>query len=158
MGTTVMDERAALERVIEALGALPVRALVTVGQHLDADSFVTPPNVSVRGYVPHAAVLPYASAVVTHAGLGTVLAALAHGVPLVCLPLGREQPDNAAAVERVGAGVVLSNDADPSDIRAAITDVLETPQYQLLAAAMAATIDSYGRGQLCVDELERLSC
>ena len=65
-----------------------------------------PTGVQLSGYVRHTAMLPWASAVVTHAGLGTVLAGLAHGLPLVCLPLGREQPANAEAVARVGAGVV----------------------------------------------------
>jgi hypothetical protein len=45
-----------------------------------------PENAVVVRYVPHGEVLPAAAATVTHAGHGTIAAALAHGVPLVCLP------------------------------------------------------------------------
>ena len=65
-----------------------------------------PPNATRTGYVRHGAVLPHADLVIDHAGLGTVLAALAHGLPQLCVPLGRDQPANAAAVSRTGAGVV----------------------------------------------------
>ena len=116
LGTTVMDELPVLQRVVAALGAAPVRGIVTLGDHLDPDDLEPPDDVLLTSYVRHAALLPWASAVVTHAGLGTVLAGLAHGLPLVCLPLGREQPANAEAVARVGAGVVLDPASPPSEI------------------------------------------
>ena len=78
-----------------------------------------PAEPTVSGYVRHAAVLPHADLLVTHAGLGSVVAALAHGVPMVALPLDREQPDNARALARMGAGVALAPDAPADEIRAA---------------------------------------
>ena len=61
-------------------------------------------SVTFAQAVPHAAVLPSVDVVVSHAGLGTVTAALAHGVPLVCHPFGRDQHLNAQRVEAVGRG------------------------------------------------------
>ena len=113
-----------LGRVLTALGGLPVRGFVTLPGYVDPAALEAPANVTVSPYVRHAAVLPHASALVTHAGLGTVLAGLAHGVPLVCLPLGREQPDNARAVERLGAGVALPLDAPPGEIGDAVAGQL----------------------------------
>jgi hypothetical protein len=109
-----------LGRILTALGGLPVRGFVTVPGYIDPAALDPPPNVTVSPYVRHAAVLPHAAALVTHAGLGTVLAGLTHGVPLVCLPLGREQPDNARAVERLDAGVALPLDAPPDKVRDAV--------------------------------------
>ena len=63
-----------------------------------------PTNVVVERFVPQAEVLPRSAAVVCHGGSGTVLASLAHGVPLLCLPRGADQFANAANLERVGAG------------------------------------------------------
>ena len=60
-----------------------------------------------RAYIPHRALLPHAQLVVTHGGIGTIMAAFDAGVPLVCLPLGRGQPGNAARVAELGAGVAL---------------------------------------------------
>ena len=47
--------------------------------------------------------MPGSAAVIGHGGLGTVLRALAHGVPQLLLPLGRDQAFNADQVERVSA-------------------------------------------------------
>jgi UDP:flavonoid glycosyltransferase YjiC (YdhE family) len=83
-------------------------------------------------------VLPEAAAVVTHAGLGTVHAALAHGLPLVCLPIGRDQPDNAARVEWHGAGLRLSPKSSPTVIRMAVERVLGDPGFAASARRLAA--------------------
>jgi UDP:flavonoid glycosyltransferase YjiC (YdhE family) len=97
---------------IEALAALPARILLTVGEPRDhAELGALPPNVTVERWVPQDEVLPRAAAVVTHGGLGSTLGALAHGVPLVVLPLfSLDQWFNAAAVARAGAGVALDGE------------------------------------------------
>jgi UDP:flavonoid glycosyltransferase YjiC (YdhE family) len=114
------NETELLHRVTAALGQLPVRGLVTLPDYIDPGALRPPANVALSGYVRHAALLPHASVLVTHAGLGSVVAALAHGVPMVCVPLGRDQPDNAAAVVRVGAGVSLPVDAPVDALSSAI--------------------------------------
>ncbi len=81
---------------------------------------------------------------------GTVLASFAHELPVVCLPLSREQPDNAAAVERVGAGVALTADASASEIVAAVNDVLGRPSYARQAREMQRLIAA---GPAAIDEL-----
>jgi UDP:flavonoid glycosyltransferase YjiC (YdhE family) len=93
---------------------------------------------------------------VTHAGLGTVLASLAHGVPLVCIPLGREQPDNAAAVMRLGAGRVVPPAAGEEAVRDAVREVLADPAYRSAAAAVAATIPAPGEPSPAEDEIAAL--
>lgn len=114
-----------LQRVVAALGALPVRGFVTLPGYVPAAALGDlPANITTAGYVRHAAVLPHADLLVTHAGLGSVVAALAHGVPMVALPLDREQPDNARALVRMGAGVALPRDAPVADVRAAVADQL----------------------------------
>lgn len=145
LGTTPMDEAPVLHNVLAALADLPVDVVATVGRHLDATALQNdaPANATVTGYVRHAALLPHADLLVTHAGLGTVVAGLAHGVPLLCLPLGREQPDNAAAVERTGAGRRLAPDSPVESIRTAAAELLDTTACRDAARAMAATIATY---------------
>jgi MGT family glycosyltransferase len=156
LGTTPMDEGPVLQRVLMALADAPVRVVATVGDHLDPDDFEVSSNVHVRRYVRHAAVLPWASAVVTHAGLGTVLAALAHGLPLVCLPLGREQPHNAAAVERVGAGLSLDPSESADTIRGAVVRAVDDLELRAGAARMALRIDELVTSDAAAVEVERL--
>ena len=96
LSTTYMGQQRLAERLLQAIAPLPVRALFTTGPALDLSALDIPSNTRVASFVPHAAVLPHASLAVTHAGFGTVQAALGVGVPLVCIPDGRDQPDNAA--------------------------------------------------------------
>ncbi len=154
-GSTPLDEVPVLERVLAALAGLPVSVLATVGDHVDPAAVAAPPGTTVTGYLPHARVLPHASVFVTHAGLGSVTVALAHGVPMVCMPLEREQPQNAAAVARVGAGLTLAKDASVADVSAAVTTVLDDERYRAAAQGIAVHLDP--TGGRCIDALERLA-
>ena len=133
-------QEAVLRRAIEALGGMDVRALVTLGPVLCADDFPAPDNVVVVSGAPHSQVLPLASAVLTHAGHASVLRPLMAGVPLVCLPLGRDQPDNAARVAERGAGLRLSPTAPAAEIAAAIGAVLADPRYKEAAKTLGDRI------------------
>jgi MGT family glycosyltransferase len=127
------DQVDLLGRIAEGLRQLPVSALLTTGRAVDPAEIQGGANVEVVQTAPHARVLREASVVVTHAGHGTVMKALAAGVPLVCIPMGRDQKDNTVRVLRLGAGIRLSKKSTPTQIAAAITEILERPQY--LAAA-----------------------
>ena len=76
---------------------LPVRALVTVGGAVEVDQLHPPANVVVERFAALGRAT-YDSLVITHAGHGTVMAAVSAGVPLVCVPIGRDQPAVAARV------------------------------------------------------------
>jgi UDP:flavonoid glycosyltransferase YjiC (YdhE family) len=96
---------------IDALAALPVRVLVTTGDGDPDELRPWPPNVHVERWVPQDAIAPHAAAIVCHGGYGTTLGALAHGVPLVVMPLfSVDQWANADAVARAGAGIALTRE------------------------------------------------
>ena len=80
-----LDQRSRIQRTLEALSSRPYRVLVTIGA-TDVAGLSVLENATLVPYVPHAEVLPGTAAMVTHAGHGTLSIALAHGVPLVCLP------------------------------------------------------------------------
>jgi MGT family glycosyltransferase len=155
LSSTVMGQEDLLQRTADALGQLPVHALVTTGPAVDPAVIGAPPNVSVRRWARHADILPYCSAVVTHGGHGTALKALAAGVPLVIAPLGRDQPDNAARVTHAGAGVRVRRTADIATLQRAIARVLDDRRYRDAARRMAATLAGERDDKLVTDELER---
>ena len=136
LSTTFMDQRALARRILAAVAPLPIRVLFTLGPALQADELPVPENVVTAEFVPHGVVMPHAAAVVTHAGLGTIGAALSAGVPLVCVPSGRDQPDNAVRVVEAGAGVRLSSRASARAIRAAVERVLADPELHAGAKTM----------------------
>ena len=154
--TTYQRQEEALRRAATALAALPVQAIITVGATIEPDTIEPGPNVAIHRYLPHAALLPDCAVVVTHAGFGTVMAVLAHGVPLLCLPMGRDQHDNAARVADCGAGLVLSADAGVEEIRRAIQELLTKPDYQVAARRMAAMMARQDGRETAIKELEAL--
>ena len=126
-----------LQRIALALGQLPVRGLMTTGTAVDPAEIQAPPNVDVVQAAPHSRILPKASVVITHAGHGTTIKALAAGVPLVCIPMGRDQRDNTVRALRHGAGVRLSANSKPDKITAAVADLLDDPHYAAAARHFA---------------------
>jgi len=133
-------QEAALSNVIAALGRLPVRGLVTTGPTLDPTEFSSPSNVIVVRSAPHAALLDETAVFVTHAGHGSTLRPLMAGVPLLCMPMGRDQNDNTTRVVARDAGLRLSPDASVEAIMAAITTLLEDVRYRQAAATLGAAI------------------
>jgi MGT family glycosyltransferase len=158
LSSTYMAQGDLLGRIVTALGTLPVRALVTLGPSLEPDALgAVPPNVTVVGAAPHAEVLKHAALVVTHAGHGTIIKSLAAGVPVVALPMGRDQPDNAARMVAAGAGVSLKPSAKVEAIRAAVADVLAAPSYTAAAGRLAAAMAAEGETDRALAELEALA-
>lgn len=155
--TTFQDQTDVLRRVIEALRALDVRAVVTAGPAIDAASLPQAPNVYVCASAPHAEILKEAAAAVTHAGHGTVIRTLAAGVPLVCMPMGRDQHENAARVVFHGAGVRVSCRATPERIQHSVRQAIESPRYRERARTLGAQIVKHARGSLAVPVLEEVA-
>ena len=146
-----------LQRIADALGKLPVRGVVTTGLGIRPDTIQAPPNVQVVRSGAHGRILREASVVVTHCGHGTTLKALAAGVPVVGLPMGRDQMDVAARVVHAGAGRRLRASASPAAIARAVTDVLQTPGYRQQAQRIAADIARERATDLAVAEIEALA-
>ena len=154
LSTTQQGQAGVLRTIVSALGGMRVRALVTTSGHLD-EPLQLPDHVVVADHVPHPLALREAAVMVTHAGLGSVAAALHAGVPLVCLPMGRDQHLNAARVTALGAGVEL-DDPDASRIVSAIDEVLTDDRYRRAAAGIAAESRAAGGARRAADEIERL--
>lgn len=120
MSSSYQAQDAVLRRVTAVLGTLPVRGVVTTGPAVDPSAIEPPDNVQVVRSAPHAAVLRKASVVVTHGGHGTVVKALAAGLPLLIMPMGRDQGDNAARASARGAGLRLKTGASSRAVAAAL--------------------------------------
>ena len=157
LSSTVMRQEGLLQRVADALGQLPVQGLITTGPAVDPALIAAPPNVTVTRWVRHADVLPECSVVITHGGHGTVMKALTAGVPLLVVPLGRDQPDNAARVVHAGAGLRLRKKARVSAVRAATARLIEDPRYRDAAVRMASQLAAERDDNLVVDELEQIA-
>lgn len=157
LSTTYQAQEDIVRRVIAALAEMPVQGLVTLGPALDQNSFSLPANVRAVSYAPHVLVCPRADLVVTHGGHGTVITALSAGVPVVCLPMGRDQGDNAARVIWRGAGMRCSPRASVDSLRRTFQRVLAEPRYREGARRVAEGIARDGGPSRAIAELESLA-
>lgn len=157
LGSTFQGQAPTLRRIIAALGALPVRAIVTLGEQYAPGDFTPPENVEIVAKAPHQAILPHCAAAIVHGGHGSVMKALSHGVPLLCIPFGRDQADVAARAEAAGAARVLSRGASARRIRKACAQLLAEARFREGASRMQALISADIRADRAVAELEALT-
>ena len=98
--------------ILEGLTDTPVDLLITVGPNVDPASLGDQrPGVMVLPYVPQRAVLERSAVVICHGGYGTLLDSVDAAVPLVVVPFGADQHVNAAAVQRLGIGIVVEEES-----------------------------------------------
>ena len=156
LSTTYQQQEPVLTKLLEVLAGLPVRGLVTTSGQVDVGALPQPANVTIATYVPHSLVLGEADLMVTHAGLGSIAGAMTFGVPVVCIPHGRDQPLNAQRVVDLGAGIARSEQATAPEIAAAIEGVLADATYRESARALAKTSAAEGGADAAAAELESL--
>ena len=93
----------------------------------------------------------------SHCGHGTALKALSHGVPLLCLPMGRDQHANTTRVLRLGAGIRVNKRASAHQVAAAVRDVLNEPAFTANAKRVAQMLATEAAAQPnAADEIEAM--
>jgi UDP:flavonoid glycosyltransferase YjiC (YdhE family) len=157
---TVYNDPDLARSVLDAIQDLPISIAVTTGPGIDPALLGRrPANVAAAPFVPQSLLLPLASAVVSHTGSGTMLGALAAGLPQVCLPQGADQFANAERLHAIGAGIrLLPDDVTPDRLRAAVSSVLDDPAYADAATAMKAEIAAMPSAADVLDDLVGLAC
>ncbi|GMU55186.1 MAG: oleandomycin glycosyltransferase [Candidatus Xenobia bacterium] len=117
------------ELVVSAGGAFPA---------LSARRYL--PSVHLFPRVPQVDLLPLVDAVVSHGGNNTINETLAAGKPLLVLPVGGEQQDNASRVEFLGAGLRTTLNAPAATIRALVGRLIRESSFRDSASACAAVL------------------
>jgi len=152
---TVQNRLPLLAPAVAALAALPVRVLVTVGPDGDPDALgPQPDHVHVERWVDQPRVLQHCDVVVSHAGSGTFLGALAEGLPQLCLPQAADQFRNSEGGRRAGAAVVLGPDeSSPEAIASAVGALLTDDVLRRRARGVADEIAAMPSPGDVVDKL-----
>jgi MGT family glycosyltransferase len=159
LGTFFGAAQHVFRTIIDGLRGEDVNLIITVGRGQDPAALEPlPPNTHVERYIPQSLIFPQCDLVVCHAGWNTVLAALSHSLPLINIPVGADQPQNAARCAALGVGpTILPIELTPQHIRETVQTVLGDPGYRERANALQAEMESLpGTGQ-AVELLERLA-
>ncbi|GAA1641403.1 glycosyltransferase [Catellatospora bangladeshensis] len=141
LGVRALVQDRYVAAAVQALAGLPVDGLVTHGGAGLAPTGPIPDNVRLLGRTPHDELFDRASAVVTHAGWGTVCRALVRGLPLVLVPIFADQPYIATRCAELGLGIALDADTvTATELRDAIRAVVEEPRYRNAAQEVAGEL------------------
>jgi len=117
-----------LERLIQALGKLDIRALVNVGSHLDEYQNV-PDNVILDKWFPQPSVIPQVDAVIHHGGNNTFTECLYFAKPAIIMPYVWDGHDNATRVQETGHGLKMHRaDWTDQDLREAVETILTSEE------------------------------
>jgi MGT family glycosyltransferase len=152
--TTFQNHAAVLQNVIDALAPLPVRVLVTLGGSVHPGELRPAGNCLVVESAPHSQVMAAATLAVTHGGHGTVMRALLNRLPMLVIPHGRDQNDNAVRITERGAGLALMPDASVEAIRAACSKLLNDPEHLAAARRLGDLVAADAEHSTVVEELE----
>lgn len=159
LGTFMNRSAEVFRAILDGLRDEGVNLVVTVGRDMDPGQFgPQPENVHIERYIPLSLLLPRCTLVVCQAGFSTAVTALRHGLPLVMLPLGADQPLVARQMTRLGVGPVLGPaERTQEAIRATVRAVLATPAYRANAERIRDEMAALPGPEYAVALLERLA-
>jgi len=158
LGTLFNTSSNLLETILEGLAAEDLNAVVTVGRDRDPAQFAgLAANLHVERYIPQSLLMPHCDAVISHAGYGTVMGSLVHGLPSVLIPITADQPMHARRCAEIGTALPLDrNELTPEKVRNAIWTVLREPSFRIRARALADEIAAMPGPDASVELIERV--
>jgi MGT family glycosyltransferase len=157
LSTSFQNQADLLRRIVAALGTMDLDAVVTPGPAMTKENFEAPANVSIIHSASHDAVMKEVSLVVTHGGHGTVTRSLVNGVPLLVIPMGRDQGDNAARVVARGTGLSLADSATEQEIVSAVRRLVTEPRFRAAAVRLGKTMAQDLTSPRLVTEMEQMA-
>jgi len=142
---------------IEAAQQLGRRALLLVGDKRNLPQTKLPEGVAAFDYAPHSVVMPRASVIVHQGGIGTTGQALRAGRPMLVVPFGQDQPDNARRCERLGIARTLSHTRFTTPrVVAELSQLLNNPNYSGQAEKIGKEVEDENGTKRACDAIEQV--
>jgi UDP:flavonoid glycosyltransferase YjiC (YdhE family) len=145
------------EIAIAAVKALGRRALLLAGEQAAALRVTgLPDSIAAFDYAPHGTVMPRGSVIVHQGGVGTTGQALRAGRPMLIVPFGQDQPDNARRCVRLGVARTITRKAfTQSRVIEELTRLLSDSSYAKTAALVGEKVRAERGTAVACDAIER---
>ncbi|NUL33168.1 DUF1205 domain-containing protein [Streptomyces lunaelactis] len=162
LGLTVTDHAIGfpidVEEILEAVADLDIELVATVGEAAQRKLKRVPDNARLVSYVPMQALLPTCSAVIHHAGVGTLSTAAFYGVPQLALPWDVDQPMLSERLAAQGAGLTThSAKATGQIVRESLQRLLDERTFRDRAKDLRSEILAMPHAGDLVPELENMA-
>jgi MGT family glycosyltransferase len=158
LGTLVNGLDDVYKHILEAVQPLEdVQVVLSVGKNTTSENLGSiPSNTIVVRSAPQIELLKRAALCITHAGLNTTLESLAHGVPMVAIPIGYDQPGTAARIAYHGTGEFIEVDElSTHRLRVLIEKVLQDSSYRERASYFEKVISKARGLDVAADIIEQ---
>lgn len=144
--------------LLQAFEAESYHLVISIGQQHDPSVFgVQPAHITITRYIPQWQILPQCDAVICHGGFTSLVGALSHGLPVMVIPLGADQPDHAQRCVELGVGIALkSRQLTVSVIQEALKELHHDSTYRKKAQALQAIMQDYPPISAAIPILEQL--
>lgn len=147
-----------MQRIVAAIAKLPYRALINVGDYMDAYE-TPPPNVHLDKWYPQPSVISQVDAVIHHGGNNSFTECLYFGKPALILPYVWDGHDNATRVQETGHGLKMDrykwSEADLTQaLKTLVTDRAMQAKLRQTSAHMRAS-DGAQKAAKLLDALVR---
>jgi len=159
LGTLVNGLDHVYRTILEVLGKLPdVQVVLSIGTNIDPDILEPiPQNTIMVRKAPQIELLKRAALCITHAGLNTTLESLAHGVPMVAIPIAYDQPGISARIAYHGVGEFVDLDSlSVTNLSELIRKVLTNRSYADRARYFKEVIAKTRGLDVAADVVERI--
>ncbi|GAA2340425.1 glycosyltransferase [Streptomyces kunmingensis] len=152
------DQAAFLRGCVQALADSPWHVVVTLGHRVSAEELgPLPGNVEAHQWLRHPEVLRHAAAFITHAGMGSVMESLFHGVPMVLVPYHIDQRVIAGQAADLDLGrVLLRGSSGAEELRRAVDEVVTSPRIADAVTEMRRRVHEAGGAPRGADVVEAL--
>jgi rhamnosyltransferase subunit B len=136
---------------LAAINRLAARAVFLTGSHSQDLPSVLPETIMVRSYAPHAPLFARAAVIVHHGGAGTTGQAMRSGRPMLVVPFGHDQFDNAQRIRQLGAGEMIRSYACAEK---SLRRLLTNPSYARAAKKIADQVGAENGCKAAADVIE----
>ena len=142
---------------VKALAKLGHRAVLLMGSGADQVTDQLPDGVMVTDYAPYSEIFPRAAAIVHHGGIGTTGQGLLAGKPVLVMPYGYDQPNNASRLVELGVGRTITREQYECDrVVLELKELLFNPSYQEKATKISQLIQQENGVNTACDAIEKM--
>lgn len=142
---------------IEAAQRLGKRALLLIGDKRNLPQTKLPEGIAAFDYAAHGLVMPRASVIIHQGGIGTTGQVLRSGRPMLIVPFGQDQPDNARRCVRLGVARTLSPaHFATARVVSALSQLLNDPAYREQAEKVGAEVQEENGTKKACDAIEEV--
>lgn len=143
---------------LEAIRRIGARAILLIGpEGVNALPEHLPEGVAAFGYAPYSSLFPRCAAIVHQGGVGTTAQAMRAGRPMVVVPFGFDQQDNAARVQRLGIARAIPKERyTAARVAGALRELLDDPGPARRAAEIGRLVRQEDGAAEAADAIEAL--